>query len=69
MYNNNRAPKWRAGEILLKQFYKLSAEDKRIYVESILQIPVEHQSDTDEYIIHFFYKKKNKQFLDLIEQL
>jgi hypothetical protein len=69
MYNNNKVSRWRAGEMVLKEFYKLSAEDKRIYVESIIQIPVEHQSDTDEYIIQFFYKKKSKQFLDITEQI
>ena len=69
MYNNNRTPRWRQGSILLKDFYKLSNEDKRIYVESILQIPEEHQCDTDEYILHFFYKKKSKQFLDITVEI
>ena len=69
MYNNNRVPRWRQGSILLKEFYKLSRDEKRIYVESIIQIPVEQQGDTDEYIIHFFHKKKSKQFLDITEQI
>jgi hypothetical protein len=69
MYNNNRAPRWREGSILLKDFYLLSKDDKYNYVESLLKIPVHHQGDTDEFILHFFYKKKSKQFLDLTEEL
>lgn len=67
MYNNNRTPRWREGSILLKDFYKLSTSDKRIYVEEIKKIPVEELGDSDDYILHFFDKNKNKinNFLEL----
>lgn len=67
MYKNNRTPRWREGSILLKDFYKLSTSDKRIYVESILKVPVEELDDTDEYILHFFHKKEPDNFFSLKE--
>jgi len=66
MYNN-RTPRWREGAILLKDFYKLSSVEKQQYVESILEIPVDEQDDSDQYILHFFHKKKPEHFFTLKE--
>jgi hypothetical protein len=64
MYNN-KAPKWREGSILVKDFYKLNLIEKKEYIESILLVPVEDRGDSDVYILHFFNKKKLNNFYSL----
>lgn len=64
MYNN-KAPKWRENSMLLKDFYKLNNIDKQKYIESILLVPEQDRGDSDEYILHFFYKRKVDNFYSL----
>jgi hypothetical protein len=65
----NKGWRWRTGEIGLKEYYQLSYEHQRKYIEQIETIPTEERSSGDDYLIQMYgHKKTNKQFLQLDEE-
>jgi hypothetical protein len=68
MEKNNKI-KWRDGSIGTKEFYKLSKEQRNIYIKDLLKIPVDERSNSDEYILNFYGPKENKLFIKLDEEL
>jgi hypothetical protein len=59
--------KWREDQIPLKQFYKLSTEDKEEYILLILGLPLSERGTSDEIILNNFTKlvPKEENFITL----
>lgn len=65
----NNGWRWRTGELGMKEYYQLSYEHQKKYIEYIQTIPTEEQSSGDEYLIRMYgHQKKNKQFLQFDEE-
>lgn len=60
-------PKFRANAKSLKEFYSLSKEEKKLYINELLQIPVDDRGDTDLYILNFYTdnQEENKKFISM----
>ena len=43
---------WRQDEISLKNFYKLSKEEKDAHIKVILSLDISQRSTNDQYILH-----------------
>jgi len=61
--------KWRDGSMGIKEFYKLSKEQRNLYVQELLKIPIIERSNSDEYILNFYGPKENKLFIKLDEDI
>ena len=59
--------KWREDQIPLKQFYKLSTEEKVEYILLILGLPLSERGTSDEIILNNFTKlvPKEENFITL----
>jgi hypothetical protein len=59
--------KWREDQIPLKQFYKLSTEEKEEYILLILGLPLSERGTSDEIILNNFTKlvPKEENFITL----
>ena len=60
--------KWREGSIGLKEFYSLTVAERNKHIETILNVPVEDRSTSDEHILNFFGPRVNNLFIKLDEQ-
>jgi len=58
--------RWRDDEITMKEFYKLSQQDKEKYLLLILGLKEEERSSMDEILLNRF-NKNNKQPIKFLE--
>jgi len=47
-------PKFRAGAISLKDFYKMHILEKNAYMKKLIQLPKEELCDVDKFILEFY---------------
>lgn len=61
--------KWHTGDMDLKTFYKLTAEEKKEYINSIKEIPAPKRSNLEEHIVKFFQPDiiENKNFFKILD--
>jgi hypothetical protein len=50
---------YRKGQLSLKQFYSLNYEEKKKYINFLLELEEGTKSDLDKYILNHFYKSSD----------
>jgi hypothetical protein len=60
---------YRKGQLSLKEFYSLTYEEKKKYIQFLLELEEDTRSDLDKYILNHFYKSSDTgpkiKFFDL----
>ena len=51
-----QATSYRKGQLSLKQFYSIPYEEKKKYIQYLVQLESSTRSDLDEYILNHFYR-------------
>lgn len=63
----SQAPRWREGEVSIKQFHTLSTEGKEEHIKYIQTLPAAILGDSDVYLIRWYVKKEKINFFSMEE--
>ena len=61
----SKLPKWREGELSVKEFHSLPTEGKEAYLNEISQLSSSILGDSDEYLLRTYYKKPVVNFFSI----